>query len=110
MGNFTVSRKIEKMDKGKRLFVIEQRVIDLLPKVFKYAIMYFLLVICIIVDAITSNIHQLILVVLLLVIYSVIFIAPRRCEIYEGGVRYGKIFVKWEDVKKVKWEDSNNKS
>jgi len=100
------NRRIEEMDKGKKLLVIEQRSIDTLPRDFKYAlaIVYFLLVICIIVDAITSNAHQLILFISLLVVYSVIFIAPRRYEIYERGVRYGMIFVKWEDIKEVKWE------
>jgi uncharacterized membrane protein YobD (UPF0266 family) len=101
------SRRIEKMDKGKKLLVIEQRSIDTLPKDFRYAlaIVYFLLVICIIVDAIISNAHQVILFISLLVVYSVIFITPRRYEIYERGVRYGMIFVKWEDIKEVKWED-----
>ena len=64
----------------------------------------FSLIICIIV-AVISNVHTLIPLISLLICNVMIFIVPRRCGIYEKGIRYGMIFVKWEDIREVKWKD-----
>ena len=100
------NKKLEKIDKGRKILEIEQRVIESLPRDFRYAlaVIYIILGICIIM-AITSNTFALIPLISLLIVNLVILIAPRRFEIYERGVRYGMIFVKWEDIKEVKWEN-----
>ena len=89
------NRRIEKINKGQKIFEIAQRVIETLPRDVKYAfvIIYLILGICIIVDAITSNAYLLISISLL-VVNLVILIIPRRHEIYERGVRYGMIFMR----------------
>jgi hypothetical protein len=99
------NRRLEKVDKGNKLLVIEQRVIDILPKDFMYAlaIVHFLLGICI-VAAIILDVHTLIPLVSLLICNVIIFIVPRKYEIYERGIRYGMVFVRWEDIKEIKWE------
>ena len=100
------NRKIEEMDKGNKLLAIEQKVIDLLPRDFRYAlgIVFSLIGICIIV-AVISSVHTLIPLISLLICNVIIFIVPRRCEIYEKGIRYGMVFVRWDDIKEVKWEN-----
>lgn len=88
------NKKLEKIDKGRKILEIRQRGIEVIPRTLKYAVVFlcFLLVIGIIVNAIYEN-DMLIPLLAILIANLVVLTAEKRYEIYEKGIRYGMVFV-----------------
>lgn len=100
------NRKLERMDKGRKILEIKQRGIEAVPKSLRIAaiLLCFILVFGIIVNAITGNEVYLPLISVLIA-DLVIFMSERKYEIYERGMRYGMVFVKWDEIRDVEWKN-----
>ena len=94
------------MNKGRKILEIKQRIYEILPKSLRYAMIFVccLLAFVIIVNVIHGNNIGFSLIPLL-VCYSIIFFVKRRYEIYEKGIVYGMQFIKWDEIKNIKWEN-----
>ena len=99
-------KKLKEIVKSRKILEIKQRIYEILPKSLRYAMIfvYCLLAFVIIVNVIYGNNIGFSLIPLL-ICYSIIFFVERRYEIYEKGIVYGMQFIKWDEIKKVKWEN-----
>jgi uncharacterized membrane protein YobD (UPF0266 family) len=100
------NKKLEKMDKGRKILEIKQRGIEILPKSLKLAMVLICCILAfgIIVNAITGN-NVYLPLISVLIANLVIFASERRYEIYEKGIRYGMVFIKWDEIRDVEWDD-----
>jgi uncharacterized membrane protein YobD (UPF0266 family) len=94
------NKKLEKMDKGRKILEIKQRGMETLPKSLKNAMV---LICCIFAFGIIVNVYLPLISVL--IANLVILTSERRYEIYEKGIRYGMVFIKWNEIKEVEWND-----
>ncbi len=100
------NRKIEKMDKGRKILEIKRRGIDTMPESLKYAI---ILVCCclgfgIVACAATGD-YSMLPLTTVLIADLIILALPRKVEIYEEGIRDGARFVKWREIERVELKD-----
>ncbi len=101
------NRKIEKMDKGRKILEIKRRGIDTMPESLKYAM---ILVCCclgfgIVAGAATGDYSTLFMLTTVLIADLIILALPRKVEIYEEGIRDGARFVKWREIERVEMKD-----
>ena len=100
-------KKLKKMNKGRKILEIKQRSYEILPKSLRYAMIFVccLLTFGIVVSVIIGDFFHLLPLVSVLICNLVIFFVERRYEIYEKGIVYGMQFIKWDEIKKIKWEN-----
>ena len=99
-------KKLNEIDKGRRILEIRQKEYEIIPKSTKIGVLVFVcgVVICgILIGLITLN--TLWTLYPLLITLYLIFFTERRYEIYEKGIVFGMQFIKWDEIKKVKWEN-----
>jgi hypothetical protein len=59
----------------------------------------------IVVNAVEGNTHLLIPLITVLICNVIVFLTPRKYEIYEKGMRYGLVFVGWDEVREIEWKN-----
>jgi len=99
-------KKLNEIDKGRKILEIRQKEYEIIPKSTKIGVLVFVcgVVICgILIGLITLN--TLWTLYPLLITLYLIFFTERRYEIYEKGIVNGMQFIKWDEIKKVTWEN-----
>ncbi len=103
---YRLNKRLERIDKGKKLLETEQKRIEVLPKWMKIGVIFYLVI--------TSTFGVFLLVkgegvgialFMCAIAQSTTFFGRKKVEIYERGILQGLIFVKWKDVKKVEWNN-----
>ncbi len=96
------NKKLERVDKGKKLLETEQKGIDVLPRCMKIVVIFYLMI--------TSTFGAFLLVkgegveialFICAIVVTTTFFGRKKVEIYERGILQGLIFVEWKDVKEV---------
>jgi hypothetical protein len=99
-------KEVKKVNKGRKIFEIEQRGYEVLPKLFVYL---FIILSCFLIVGVTLSVIEgkfYLLPLFIVVIANIMIISlKRKIEIYEKGIKYGLIFIGWNEVEGVKWEN-----
>jgi len=100
-------KKLKEIDKGRKILETRQRRYEILPKSLRYAMIFVccLLTFGIVVSVIIEHYFHILPLASVLICNLIIFLVEIRYEIYEKGILYGMQFIKWDEIKKVKWEN-----
>ena len=99
-------KKLKEIDKGRKILEIRQKGYEIIPKSTKIGVLIFVcgvVISGILIGLINLNTFWT-LYPLPITLY-LIFFTERKYEIYEKGIVFGMQFIKWDEIKKVKWEN-----
>ena len=106
MKSFKIKNNLEIIDKGRKILEVKQKGYETLPESTKIGVLIFVFIVIIsgmFIGLITLN--TLWTLYPLLITLYLIFFTERKYEIYEKGIVYEKQFIKWNEIKKIEWEN-----